>query len=394
MGHPIYYWAWTSLDPQPYESATWRAIASLLGLVALGSSIRAGSDDRRTNCWFGIASAFGSVVLASWFYVANGGNSVWLASLCVLILLFFTITDWRFALTVTILSLICAHELVPRLGVGVWSSRQASEAFDTKACLIIGFSLFASVLTRYTDVNMRSVQMRSQMRALGVTAHEMRTPIAGMLLLTESLTERLRHLHQLHVNDDGIREALRISHDLAATCHDANEVVTTHLLNANPTKPFASRAPVALVPIARDAIESVRRSGAGRGPSIELRVLQDFVTTADRLVLRQVLVNLLNNSQNAIVLRHRMSAAGRIRVEVDRVTSGRVIVTDDGIGIAKSRLSKIFQPFYTGDPDHGHGLGLTFVEAAMAAYGGKVTVESVEGSGTSVTLEFPEATAA
>lgn len=35
VGHPLYHWAWTHLDPRPYDSLTWRLVASMLRLVAL-----------------------------------------------------------------------------------------------------------------------------------------------------------------------------------------------------------------------------------------------------------------------------------------------------------------------------------------------------------------------
>jgi two-component system sensor histidine kinase FlrB len=104
-------------------------------------------------------------------------------------------------------------------------------------------------------------------------------------------------------------------------------------------------------------------------------------------------VNLLNNARNAIRLRHRGPGAGHIRVAVELGEAGRVTVSDDGTGIARAQLTKIFQPFYTGNPEHGHGLGLTFVKAVAKAYGARVLVDSVEGCGTAVTLEFRDAKA-
>lgn len=392
FGHPFYYWAWTALEPQPYDSAIGRASASLVGLVALGYSLSAGVDDRRTAFWYGLAVAWGTVGLGSWLYVANGGNSVWLASLCALTLLFFTITDWRFALVVTAISFACAAWAVPHLKIGIWQWQASSAAFDTTACLVIGFSLITSVLSRYSDVNMRGVQIRSQMRALAVTAHEIRTPIAGMLLLSEALQEHLGEMLLRAPNDD-VRNAQALAQDLVSTCRDANALVGTHLANANPMKPFATRVPVAMAGVAKDAIEAVQRASGRRGLSIALNVSNDFVVLADPLVLRQVLVNLLDNARKAVLMRHRALDAGRIRIDVNFAQGGRVTVSDDGIGIASSRLQRIFKPFYTGDPDHGHGLGLTFVDAVAKAYGANLEVQSVEGSGTSFTLEFREARA-
>jgi len=108
-------------------------------------------------------------------------------------------------------------------------------------------------------------------------------------------------------------------------------------------------------------------------------------------VLQQALVNLLNNSLKAIVLRHRGAAPGQITVSVDFDGVGRLTVTDRGAGIRKEDLSKIFEPFHTGDPQQGHGLGLTYVRSVVTAYGGVINVDSVEGEGTTLSIMFLEA---
>ena len=66
-------------------------------------------------------------------------------------------------------------------------------------------------------------------------------------------------------------------------------------------------------------------------------------------------------------------------------------IQDTGHGIAASRLPKIFEPLYTTKPG-GTGLGLYIVREIVLAHGGQVTVESVEGQGTTFTLRLPVTT--
>ena len=61
---------------------------------------------------------------------------------------------------------------------------------------------------------------------------------------------------------------------------------------------------------------------------------------------------------------------------------------DTGSGIKQEDLVKLFQPYHTTKPG-GHGLGMMIVQRIMRAHGGQIGVESKEGVGTVVTLQFP-----
>ena len=70
----------------------------------------------------------------------------------------------------------------------------------------------------------------------------------------------------------------------------------------------------------------------------------------------------------------------------------RATIQDSGPGIDPSLLGKIFDPFFTTkDPGKGTGLGLHIVRDIVTRYGGKVTVESVPGQGSSFTVNLPAA---
>jgi two-component system sensor histidine kinase SenX3 len=74
--------------------------------------------------------------------------------------------------------------------------------------------------------------------------------------------------------------------------------------------------------------------------------------------------------------------------------SVEVSVADQGIGIPERDRERIFERFYRVDPARsratgGTGLGLAIVKHVTAAHGGKVTVESTEGAGSTFTLTLP-----
>jgi signal transduction histidine kinase len=74
----------------------------------------------------------------------------------------------------------------------------------------------------------------------------------------------------------------------------------------------------------------------------------------------------------------------------------RITVSDHGTGIPASDLPHIFDPFYRGGDAlarqiHGNGLGLSLVKRIVAAHGGRVTVETRAGAGSSFTIALPAA---
>jgi signal transduction histidine kinase len=67
-----------------------------------------------------------------------------------------------------------------------------------------------------------------------------------------------------------------------------------------------------------------------------------------------------------------------------------VAVKDNGNGIPKAALDKIFQPFFTTKPTgQGTGLGLSLSFDIVKAHGGELTVETREGMGTTFTIQLP-----
>jgi signal transduction histidine kinase len=105
----------------------------------------------------------------------------------------------------------------------------------------------------------------------------------------------------------------------------------------------------------------------------------------DKDKMRQVLINLLTNAQEA------MPEGGTITITTDRSPDGRFIeieVADTGCGIDKSALPKIFDPFYS-TKDLGTGLGLSVIQGIVASHKGTIDVKSKKGEGTTFTIRLP-----
>jgi len=107
------------------------------------------------------------------------------------------------------------------------------------------------------------------------------------------------------------------------------------------------------------------------------------VVKADRNQVKQVFFNVIKNAAEA------MQAGGRLTIKA-RGDDDYVIFQfgDTGKGIPQDDMPRLFQPFHT-TKKGGHGLGLMIIQRIMRDHGGQIGIDSREGVGTVVTLQFP-----
>ncbi|MCB9899301.1 MAG: transporter substrate-binding domain-containing protein [Planctomycetes bacterium] len=108
---------------------------------------------------------------------------------------------------------------------------------------------------------------------------------------------------------------------------------------------------------------------------------------ADPTQMHQVILNLALNARDA------MPRGGRLEIAVERrygdTREVTVRVSDTGEGMSPEVRARIFEPFFTTKEESGTGLGLATVQGIVTEHGGRVSVSSAEGRGTSFVLHFP-----
>ena len=133
-----------------------------------------------------------------------------------------------------------------------------------------------------------------------------------------------------------------------------------------------------------------RLSGAAKKAGVSLRLAGARATVNGvELLLDEILYNL---TDNAIKYNR---PGGTVTITTER-RGGRVLLTvqDTGIGIPETHHTRVFERFYRVDKSHskevgGTGLGLSIVKHAAAYHNAAVTLNSTEGIGTTVTVQFP-----
>jgi len=126
---------------------------------------------------------------------------------------------------------------------------------------------------------------------------------------------------------------------------------------------------------------------------VTLRLLVEDAGTpvrGDRVLLEQVLVNLIHNALQAMQdPPHRSPARRGIELACRRAGQGLCIsVADRGPGIPPEQLDQVFAPFFTTKPD-GLGLGLNICRTIIEAHGGFMTVENRAGGGAAFSFTLP-----
>jgi two-component system phosphate regulon sensor histidine kinase PhoR len=123
--------------------------------------------------------------------------------------------------------------------------------------------------------------------------------------------------------------------------------------------------------------------------AVELSCPEELTAPMSAALIEQAAINLIDNAVKF------SEAGGRVRVEAERDGDGVAIrVRDEGCGISREHLPRLFERFYRVDKGRsrkqgGTGLGLAIVKHIVKVHGGTVEVESAPGEGSVFTIRLP-----
>jgi two-component system sensor histidine kinase CiaH len=210
-------------------------------------------------------------------------------------------------------------------------------------------------------------------------SHELRTPLAVIRANAEFLQQEQPDNAEVK---DIVGETDRLSglvDSLLAVARDDESVRALHV-------------PVDLAEVVATTVESMQPLAGEHGLELTHAVPQALMVSGDRDQLRQVLVILVDNAVRYT------PAGGRIHVQA-RPEGGNALLTvhDTGVGIPEAALGRVFERFYRADEARnrqsgGVGLGLAIARELVTRHGGKISVTSTEGAGSTFTIRLPRIT--
>lgn len=216
--------------------------------------------------------------------------------------------------------------------------------------------------------------------------HELRTPLSGVIGMTDLLAETTLHSEQ--------REYVDAIRECASQLLEAlNAVLDFSALSAGHTQ--ALNAEFALTAL----LESIASDASARAEAKGLRVIRDWDSSlpesviGDERYLRQILQHLVRNAVK-FTIRGQITLSAGVAPGVAGGSLLVISVKDSGIGIAKDKLRVIFQAFRQLDTGlarsySGLGLGLALSDKLVRVMGGEIEVQSSPGRGTTFTLHLP-----
>jgi len=286
------------------------------------------------------------------------------------------------------------------------SLRERFRLFFILGFVILGVIIFFSILVYYLNSkriraeearrNLEEIQeyqeqlnQASKMASIGelvdTVAHELNTPAGIIAAHTDAI---------LLMNEPSadITDTLNVIKRQTRRISD----YTRRLLNYSQSMPF-NPEPTDLETLINECVfllnHRFRAKKLSVTKNIELRQTEVFV---DHRQMEQVLINLLNNSVDAV------ESQGEITISLKKIGDSSfseedqmkekilISIEDNGTGIPQDHLAKIFNPFFsTKSKINGTGLGLAITKAIIARHKGKIEVMSKQGEGTIFKIFLP-----
>ncbi len=250
-----------------------------------------------------------------------------------------------------------------------------SSVFSDRDGSLAGVQVIFSDVTHVKELE-EGIQRAERFASLGIMAagiaHEIKNPLVSIQTFANLLPEKF--------DDKEFRETFAVL--TIKEVERINSLVEQILVFAKPRSSVFEDVDVA------EVVKTTVMLMSTQFPNKKIKVTENYCT--DKIVLkgdegklRQAFLNLFINSVQAV------GSEGVINVDAGKNESSvKVTIRDNGCGIKRDVMDKIFEPFFT-TKEKGTGLGLAIVARIVDEHKGVLKVESVEGKGTTVSMELP-----
>ncbi len=227
---------------------------------------------------------------------------------------------------------------------------------------------------RSEAVLINAQKLASVGRLAATIAHEINNPLAAvtnLLFLAKSTEDPTQARSYLETAEQELRRASEITKQTLSFARREDK-----------------REQVGFARVIEEVLALHANKIKGKNVRVETRVVEQASVFASKSEIRQVLGNLVGNALDAL------AQDGVLHIRLKSISWGtqpsvRIVVADNGHGIARDHLRHIFEPFFTTKKDVGTGLGLWISRQIVSAHGGCAHVRSRVGSGTVMVVCWP-----
>ena len=258
-----------------------------------------------------------------------------------------------------------------RLRLGFSMSPLSSEAGDITG-MVIAFQDLTQIRA-LEETSRRQDRLAAIGRMAASIAHEIRNPLAAMRGSIQMLRSEMNSdPSQMELMEIILRESDRL-----------NRIITDFLNYARPRSIVQS--PVDVGDLLHQTFALLRHSPeiSQKQTIVEELPSEQLVVDADAGQLKQVFWNLARNALTAMPDGGTLTA----KIEMNSHNRVRIAFSDTGKGMSPEQVEHLFEPFSS--TTGGTGLGLSIVYQIVRDHGGTINVRSLEGQGTTITVELP-----
>lgn len=356
-----------SLQPEAILPVTGHEQQTYLGetdgrhILIVGSSTVANDKEAMIYVVEDVSSIYNDITRMAWRFIAICATGT-LAGAVLIILLVRKATKPLHVLS----------ETTKRISGGEYARRAEIASHDEIGSLAADFNAMADAVE--THIAELTETAERQRLFIGGVTHELKTPLATMLIHSDTLLNAKVDRRQTEISLRHINNQCRWL-----------ERMTQKLLRLITLKEDIRPCETNVAGLFDAVAQSTEGTMQKRMTPLKIECETDALMV-DADLMRSALINLVDNASKA-------SDAGRTVV---LKAYGRTIeVVDSGKGIPENEIARITEPFYMIDPSRnrkngGSGLGLALVCEIVRAHGAALSIESEVGKGTVVKIEFPE----
>ena len=269
-----------------------------------------------------------------------------------------------------------------RLSAGDWNVRVPVTGRNEIGDLARTFNHMTEQLGEQREKLVQAERVAAWRELARRLAHELKNPLFPLQTTVENLQRaRSRNPEQF---DEVFRESTAI---LLSEIESLKKIVGQFSDFAKMPQP--ELGPVNLNDVVRSVLNlfEAQFSAVGRPPITPEVYLDEAlpVIQADSTLLHRAIENLILNAMDA------MPAGGVVMVRTSHdLESVHLEISDTGAGLTQEECERLFTPYYT-TKQHGTGLGLAIVQSVVSDHGGRISVESESGVGTTFRISLPAA---
>jgi signal transduction histidine kinase len=271
-------------------------------------------------------------------------------------------------------------EAAREVAAGNWDTRVPVDSSDELGALAESFNRMTGELLEQRERLVQAERVAAWRELARRLAHELKNPLFPLQLTVENLVRARQHSPEQF--DEVFRES---SSTLLAEIANLKTIISRFSEFSRMPQPQFQRAQV------NEVVQNVARllQAQLRSPEhapIECRLeLAESLEpiAADPELLHRALSNLALNAMDAMPQGGTLTL--RTRPSGDRVV---IEIADTGTGLTAEECERLFTPYYTSKA-HGTGLGLAIVQSIVSDHGGRISVRSQPGQGTTFMIELP-----